>query len=550
MVVLIVLGALLWGLGIFHTDRTAILNQPLPDDAYYYYSLARNAAQGRGWVVAGTQTPTTGFQPLWALILTGLWRVLDGASSGALISTAQGLALISGMATGVLVFSLVKRLTSHTAIACLAMGAFLFSPQIIRHHLNGMETFLTFLAVAGISLVLSASLGRDLERWQFAVCGLLSGVSILARADMVVWVAAAIAVFGLSRLRKHDGVSLRGVLVSGGALSVGFLVPLLPWWAYSAGLGQGLIPESGDAVRVLSLLHNHLPIESPIQALMRDPDFYLGYYVRNITRFTGAWGRQAPLLLPGAIPAYALLGARTADSVMTIAGAVLAFASLYAARRRRAVTLFYLLCFWWMACLGLTLAYAVAIQGQWFYHRYAASLGFVANLIFLLTLFHGLSCVRERALRFAGTASVVLAFSFALLVAEGSYRWLLEGPSAVPDDGFYRASQYLDSKLPVESRVGAFQGGLIGFYTQQSVLPLDGKVNAHAREALIDKSMFQYLCDEDIDYLVDLQEQIENLLIRRTRHWEPSNLNKLHTVGVEEYPDLVIYRINRERCTP
>jgi hypothetical protein len=319
---------------------------------------------------------------------------------------------------------------------------------------------------------------------------------------------------------------------------------------YSVGIGQGLVPESGDAVRILSLLHNHLPLDSPIQAIMREPGFYAAYYLRNVTAFTGAWSRQVPLLLPAAVPIYVFLGTRTADSLMTLLSLSLAVASLYAARRREATTLFYLLLFWWMACLGLTFAYAILIQGQWFYHRYAASLGFTANLALLLMLCHSFRWIRRHEVRFAAAVSMVLAAGFFVLVAEGSYRWLLEGPSAVPDDGFYRASQYIGTELPESSRIGAFQGGLIGFYTRQSVVPLDGKVNVQAREALVEKSMFQYLCTRDIAYLVDQQDQIDNLLVRRTKDWVPANLEKIHALQAEGYSGPVIYKINRDRCDP
>lgn len=547
---MLLMGALLWALGIYHTDRTAILNQPLPDDAYYYFSLARNAAQGRGWVVAAAQVPTTGFQPLWALMLTGLWSASKSLSSDLLISAAQAIALIVGMATALLVFLLLRRLTSRTSIACLGMGAFLFSPQIIRHHLNGMETFLAFLAVASISLVFVLSLGRDLKRWHYAAGGLLGGISILARADMAVWVAAAVAVFVFNRIRNRGCVSLRVSAVNAGMFTAGVLLPLIPWWVYSVGIGQGLVPESGDAVRVLSLLHKHLPLESPFQAIARAPGFYAAYYLRNVTAFTGAWGRQVPLLLPAAVPIYGFLGTRAADSIMTLISLSLAVASLYAARRRESTTLFYLLLFWWTACLALTFAYAILIQGQWFYHRYAASLGFTANLTLLLALVHGFRWIRRHEFRFTAAISMVLAVGFAVLVVEGSYRWLLEGPSAVPDDGFYRASQYISTELPESTRIGAFQGGLIGFYTGQSVVPLDGKVNVQAREALVEKTMFQYLCAEDIGYLVDQQDQIDNLLVRRTEDWEPANMEKIQALQAEGYSGPVIYKINRGRCGP
>jgi hypothetical protein len=549
LVLLLILGALAWGIGIFHTDQRAVLNQPLPDDAYYYFSLARNAALGKGWVVAGTPQRTTGFQPLWAFILTVLWSALRQLPAAFLIVLGQGFALTAGMATSVLLFNLIKRTTSRAAPALLAVGAFLFSPQIIRHHLNGMETFFTFLGVAGLSLVFIAFPRKGIKRWQLVAAGLLCGLLILARTDMLVWVFAACLIYVLTgRSREHDP-SFQNSLLGLGLFGVGLLLPLLPWWTYSLQLGQGLIPESGEAVRVLSLLHQHLPVESPMAALARDPQFYLSYYLRNALRFFGAWGRQVPLLLPIALPLYGFLGSRTADILMTICSLLLMVVSLVWARRRGDQTFFQLLSFWWTALLGLTLAYAVVIQGQWFYHRYAAPLGFAANLALLVLLFK-LEWGENIHRRLISAVSVVLVASYAALISAGSYRWLVGGPSAVPDDGFYRAAQYIGSELPATAKIGAFQGGLLGFYAQQRVIPLDGKVNVDARNALVEKAMFRYVCSQDIAYIVDWQKQIENLLVRRSASWDPDRLEMVHTISVEGYEDIEIYRVDRSNCAP
>lgn len=549
LALLLFLGALLWGGGILHTDQTAVLNRPLPDDAYYYFSLARNAAQGKGWVVAGTPLRTTGFQPLWAFILTILWNALRSLPSGRLIALGQGVALAAGMATAALLFVLVRRLTSRTGPALLAVGSFLFSPQIIRHHLNGMETFFPFLGVTALSLVFTALPRGRIKPWQVLAVGLLCGILILARTDMLVWVAAACLIYGLSGWSTMRVGSVQPFLFGLGLFVVGMLIPLLPWWAYSLRLGAGLIPESGEAVRVLSLLHQHLPVESPIVALVRDPQFYLSYYLRNAVRFFGAWGRQVPLLLPAALPMYGFLGARTADAVMTVVGLLMMVASLFWAWRREDRRLLHLLSFWWTALLALTLAYAVVIQGQWFYHRYAAPVGLTANLALLVMLFKIRSDVKTKRL-LIGAISAMLVASYAALISAGSYRWLVEGPSSVPDDGFYRASRYISSELPATARIGAFQGGLLGFYTQQRVIPLDGKVNGDARQALVDMAMFEYVCTLELDYIADWQKQIENLLIRRSASWDPDHMVRVHTVEVQGYEDIEIYRIDRSHCAP
>ena len=78
VIVLLVLGAGLRALAIGHTTPTAVGNMPLPDDAFYYFVLARNAASGQWPVISGDGVPTTGFQPLWGATLAALDSLAGG----------------------------------------------------------------------------------------------------------------------------------------------------------------------------------------------------------------------------------------------------------------------------------------------------------------------------------------------------------------------------------------------------------------------------------------------------------------------------------------
>ena len=75
------LSALLWGLiavlvgaqcvdlvhRMMSPDLVAVAFAEGGDDAYYFFTVARNIAQGHGITIDGTHW-TTGFQPLWGLI--------------------------------------------------------------------------------------------------------------------------------------------------------------------------------------------------------------------------------------------------------------------------------------------------------------------------------------------------------------------------------------------------------------------------------------------------------------------------------------------------
>ena len=60
---------------LINQDISVILNKFLSDDAYYYYSLAKNIVNGHG-IVFNYGIPTNGFHPLYVLILLPFFELL------------------------------------------------------------------------------------------------------------------------------------------------------------------------------------------------------------------------------------------------------------------------------------------------------------------------------------------------------------------------------------------------------------------------------------------------------------------------------------------
>jgi hypothetical protein len=273
----------------------------------------------------------------------------------------------------------------------------------------------------------------------------------------------------------------------------------------------------------------------------------LPYYLQNAINFTAAWFRQTPLLLPFALPIYALFDPAVAAKLVGAAAVTMAAIVIVRPPGRTGQRTIWIGRLVILLALIQTLAYAFFIQGSWFYHRYAASLGVLFNIVLIAYLYDRLSQrITHKWTTLALTAVILLCFSALLFGA--SYRWLIHGASAVPEDGFYETARYLDTNLPDGARVGVFQAGVIGYYAHQTVLPLDGKVSHPAREAIQAGEMFDYLCRESVDYLADWQRQIDNLLVRRTANWSPDNLELLYTIPVEDFNDLMVYAVRRSAC--
>ncbi|MGA9533638.1 MAG: hypothetical protein WBR18_13055 [Anaerolineales bacterium] len=540
-------GALLRVVGIANTSLTSVLNMPLPDDAFYYFTLARNLVAGRGPVISGDGVITTGFQPLWGFSLAVANGLLGGLGNAGLIHLAQIMGALIGLAAAVLLAVYTRELGAGDGAQLLIVGSYLLSPQVGKHNLNGLETALAFAGLLGLGVLFLRSNGWLASRRSALVAGLASGIAVLARVDLVIFIAAASLLILISSRILSSGSRKRAMLSGWAIYAGGVLIPLIPWLAFSFRAGGGLIPESGQAVRHLTLLVRHLPFIEPVPSFFRAPNVFIPYYLENAAEFSSAWIRQTPLLFPLTIPLFALAGIERASSI----SALLALPALavwsFLLRRRGSSALGSALAQWSLFTLLLTVAYAVFIQGPWFYQRYAAPLAIMANALLITAIGRALGSHTLR--RTAGlAAAAAIAAGFVALVWKGSYTWLARGQQAVPQDGFYQAAEALADRYPSDARVGVFSAGLIGYYAPQPVLALDGKVNGQAAQALSEGRMLSFLCRSQVQYLVDWPKMVRSLAERRSDNWPTDALEEVERVISPGYNDVVIYHLNGNAC--
>lgn len=541
-------GGLLWRiLGVLLTSPTAVVNMPLPDDAYYYFTLARNIALGNGAVISGDGSVTTGFQPLWGFLLAGLQWLLGNPAPRMQIFMAQLVGALFGIVSSWLLYRLVRAIHPSQGLALVALAGYTLSPQIIRHQLNGLETSLALMAVITILWFFVAFRGRWITPVQALAVGIVAGLGFLARSDTLLVAVPGIALYFLSIARDCPRNCWSRLVATVAACALGGLVALLPWLAFAGSSGFGVVPESGEAIRVITVAMRHLPIDPPIASVVRAPSLFLPLYARNLLEFSAAWLRQVPTLFPFTIPLYALAGTETAVEFSGVAAFVIAALVLVMLLRSHNRPMAWLAVLWCIYAGMMAGAYTVFIQGPWFFIRYAAPLGAVFNVLALLALFELRPVKLHHALSL-WIATLALAGGFASLLVGGSYRWLVAGRSTVPEDGWYQATEYMNTHLAAGTRVGSFSAGLIGYYGELPVIPLDGKVNRRARLAIVSGEMSSYICEVGIGYVVDWRKTVASLLVRRSRQWDDRLLTEVHVIPAPEQSDIVFYRVNPAYC--
>jgi hypothetical protein len=182
----------------------------IPDDAFYYFEIARRISQGQGSTFDGIN-PTNGYQPLWLLLLLPITPVMNlSREAGARVAMMLGVLMLGG------------------ALFILRAVAGRLAPSHRWAALLLPTSALSFAAFYGLESSLAA-LMFSLLLWQMtrsqtlpsvssgAIIGLTAGGLVLSRLDSALYVIALdlIWVVRIWRTDAQKGwrVSLHGWLV-------------------------------------------------------------------------------------------------------------------------------------------------------------------------------------------------------------------------------------------------------------------------------------------------------------------------------------------------
>jgi 4-amino-4-deoxy-L-arabinose transferase-like glycosyltransferase len=213
-------------------------------DALDYAQLARNMAQGNGYVTQFVRPlslakvpvldhhPEMTFMPLHPLVMAGFMRIVGANKSAADLKVAVGLSsAIPFLLTLILIYLLGLRLFDRrvAVIGTLFMAVSLW---VLRCSISGLEAPLLGLLFTALIWVLYLGIDSKRRTWWMLLGGGLVGLLALTKE---VWGLALLPVlwyvsFGIPRLeRRARWVAL--VAVFGG-----FVVAILPWC-----IRQGLV---------------------------------------------------------------------------------------------------------------------------------------------------------------------------------------------------------------------------------------------------------------------------------------------------------------------
>lgn len=493
-----------------------LIEKTVPDDAFYYFAIARNLAQGRGFSVDGI-VPTNGFHPLWALLLVPAFRWAPGPDLP--VHLALTLAALLDTATGWLAFRTVRQVGGRYLAAILASFLYLFNPTVIFQAANGLETALSTFFWAACFHVYLTAWGREERRgaWWFGL-GLLAGGMVLARTDAVF----LLAFLGLDLLLRLQRRAVRPL----GALALGALVPPIPWLAWNRAVMGTWLQTSGVAVPYVH--HEHFrravaagtpllqALEGTLGAAVKS-GFVAFWQVAGVGAigWAVAWGAAFfyRSRLPRGGDRAVLAAARPLWPLAAAALTLLAFHVLYRWYPRP----------WYF----MPLAYAAALAA-------GPALDEAASR---------LSALEAGWRRFAPGVAALLAL---LMGLQWSRNWPVGLYPWQPDFRF--AADWAAASLPAETTIGAFNAGIQGYYGAHTVVNLDGVVDAAAHQAMRQGALYAYAARRGVHYVIDHQNYVEQMYAPFWGRPLEETLEPVRVLGATHplYGPLTVYRLRSD----
>lgn len=479
------------------SDPVAVAFAEGGDDAYYYFTIARNVAAGLGITVDGVHW-TSGFQPLWLLPSAVAFLAHSDRAALAIMYVFSVALWLSSAMLFVMFLRRAVRPLGPVEVALLA-ALFLCERQLNIQYVNGMDTglycTLVLLLLLGFQSYFASSSpsfdGRGAVR-----LGFLSGLLLLARNDGVFLCGALGLLVLFASGRPHR---LREMLTAG-AVAV---ILVVPWLAYCQWVAGVPMPQSGVATSAAT---------------------------RPVSMSEFAWTHFAVSVWP-------VLVSRVQQVIdnhwilSSILGAVAAVGLVVATLRPQAgifnrasrLVLVALVA----STLMLLVYYAVISSAVQFYVRY-----FVPAKLLVLLLGAGLLLrLAQQGTARAWIAGAALAVA-AIAVASNLYWVSLR--MGRPYDGYFGREAYDLSRSPVMAdakRVGMLESGRIGFLYPTRVMNLDGKMNVDALKAIRAGTLGEYIDQQAFDLVMlhdfDVKWLDERFATWRRRYEEAGTLGTL-----------------------
>lgn len=479
------LGLLLAWLPVDHT-----IGRFIYDDMFYYLRVAEFIAQGQGSTFDGISS-TNGYHPVWMLICSILALFFSGDM---LVHAALTIAAALHVAQGYMLLRIFGHFV-HPLVGLGITALYLLNWRSLAINLCGLETALATLMILIVfyRLMLRPVTGRYRDA---VVTGLLLGFAVLCRFDLLLLVGF-VGLCTLFDRRYPGGVTPLRRIGLGLATGAASLAMLSIWFVFSLRVSDSLLPNSRKAVALLGGHADNYSSLSQIPETLISQMWSFLWWSSDATNFLG--------LLPVVSPQGRGMLVSGMLLVLLFLGVCLGLFLFRADRRARLASL-------------AVLYVAMHIGYYTLFHRIELRYILPPLTLFLVPLgvVVQLSLERFPSRWAAGIAAGALGITFLISLATGIVAYSLGHASVRVHNYHYVAldmARWLAANHPGE-KVGAWNAGVLGYYSDTVLFNLDGVINDDALKANQAQQIDKYILDSGIRFIVDEPSQIEDNLAR------------------------------------
>lgn len=412
------------------------------DDAYYYFSIAKNLVN-RGMLSADGITLTNGFHPLWLFVITPIFAFFQ-ASPWTCIHLVLTLSAFFDTAAAFFIFRSLQTL-NKSKVGFWAAAFYLVNPYGLLHTMNGLETALNNFFLALLVYLSLKATPEWLKRGWFLL-GTVCGLTLLSRTDNI-FVVVALFIYLYWRDRRIIEIVKTAMLAA--AL-------VLPWMIYNLVTFGGVVQTSG----------------TPYPFIYHQQ--YLNQYGTYFS-FALIW-----FLSKVAFYEFALNAFHYGNWIISL---VLMIFLVFQFKKR---TKDFQPLVWTLAGVLFFIGFHILVRWSvrpWY-----------SQAVFILTL-PIVALVLEKANSSMVRAGIALSLFFSGYATFSTNFRIADRSVAI----LYKIKR----QLPAGDRVGVFNSGFVQYFTDQKVINLDGLVNNEVLPYYKQKKGLDYFRSKNIRWLVD-----------------------------------------------
>jgi hypothetical protein len=441
-------------------NRTLV--QLVPDDAFYYLKLAKNFALTGLWTFDG-KNPATGFQPLFAYFLTLVYKVIPG------IEFKQIFILVGLISTLFLFASIymISRLTKSVfgrrytiAVYLIFLGKF-----VMLNQMSMMESWLSiFFTSSAFYLIYKRSTESE-PNYFYVLAFFIGFFGVLSRVDFIL---LSLALF-LSSYLQSSQKNLKSVLTLKAFILLisslfGLVIVALQNWAISGKFSQG-----STEVKLFWTHQTGVNFRQPIN--MFSEIIFPNW--ANISR-----SPKVALVL-----------------------ALVVLASRYVLKKQNLKTEKF-----WVGFSSLLSTFLFvglySLNSQGFQVWYSANLIVIG--IFSLVVLLDLITRFKKIILISYCATILIPSSFNAI---GSTRYYINQST------LYDAAVNLGNS-DTSLRVGSWNAGILGYFSNKPIINLDGLVNDNAVKYIKQGKLSDYIILNKILFIADYKSMFTSSVLK------------------------------------